>query len=172
MTVALPFIAAGASLLGGVAAVRGAQAQAALSRQEEQVQRRNVELAESDAVTYEDNVNLQIMQFRQGAGDTLSTLQTQLAKSGVDPGMGTGLWIAMETANRADDQVAQMQLEGLRGVRAIKEKGVESKVAEQSAGLQARQFARSVLPTFGASLLTGGGKFISTAAKYNKFGIS
>ena len=49
MAQALPFIAAGASLLGGVAAVRQTQAVAAQSRYQQQVEERSADIAERDA---------------------------------------------------------------------------------------------------------------------------
>ena len=170
MTAALPFIAAGASLLGGVAAVRGAQAQSAQYDQQRKVELRNAEIAKRDAMTHEQDVMLQVQRFRAQVAEQMGTTRTRLAKSGVDPGMGTALRIAMTTANRTDDQIPQMQLDGERAGQAIEEEAVGAQQRATIAGMNARTYAQSVLPRFGASLLTSATQFGTTASKYGRYG--
>ena len=170
MAQALPFIAAGASLLGGVAAVRQTQAVAAQSRYQQQVEERSADIAERDADTQGFDTQNQIMRYREQAAAQMSTTQTQLAKAGVDPGTGTALWIAQETANRADDQIAEIQKEGLITQQAILEEGVGARQRATVAGMQSRAYSQAVLPQFGGSLLSAGGTFGASAKKYGVYG--
>ena len=172
MAPALPFIAAGTTLLGAAASARQTQALAAQSRQQQRVEMRNAEIAERDAMTHEQDVMLQVMRFREQVSEQMGTTRTRLAKSGVDPGMGTALMIAMETANRADDQIAQIQLDGERAGQAIEEEAVGAQQRATIAGMNARTYAQSVLPTFGASLLTSATKFGTTARTYGLYGFA
>ena len=167
---ALPFIAAGASLLGGVAAVRQTQAVAAQSRYQQRAEERNEDIAERDSATQGFDTQKQIMRYREQAAAQMSTTQTRLAKAGVDPGTGTALWIAEETANRADDQIAEIQLEGLIAQQAIEEEGAGARQRAAMAGMQAGAYSRSVLPQFGGSLLTAGATFGASAKKYGVYG--
>ena len=112
------------------------------------------------------------MRFREQVSEQMGTTRTRLAKSGIDPGMGTALMIAMETANRADDQIAQIQLDGARAGQAIEEEAVGAQQRATIAGMNARTYAQSVLPTFGASLLTSATKFGTTARTYGLYGFA
>jgi len=170
MVQALPFIAAGASLLGGAAAARGAQAQAAQSEHQRDIELRNAKIAGRDAETHEQDVMLQVARYREQIADQQSAQRPQLAKSGFDPGMGTPLWIALETANRADDQIAQIQRDGARATQEIEEQAVGARQNALIAGLNAKSYAASAPLRFGASLLTSATQFGTTAKKYGLYG--
>jgi uncharacterized glyoxalase superfamily protein PhnB len=170
MVAALPFIAAGTSLLGGVAAVRGAQAQEVSARTQQRIEQRNVDLAERDVETHEQDVMLQVMRYRKQVAEQMDQTRTRFAKSGFDPGMGTAMTIAMETANRADDQIAQIQLDGARAEQQLTEEATGARQRSTIAGLNATSAAQSALPLFGASLLTSATRFGASAHKYGVYG--
>jgi hypothetical protein len=170
MVEALPFIAMGTSLLSGAAAARGAQAQAAQSGRQRDIELRNVDLADRDVETHEQNVKLQVMRYREEVKRDIDTTRTRLAKSGVDPGMGTAMKIAEVTAARADDQIAQIQINGARAEQEIEEQAVGARQNAIIAGLNAKSYAASAPLRFGASLLTSATQFGTTAKKYGLYG--
>ncbi len=167
---ALPFIALGSAGLGAAAAARQTQAVAAQTMQQQRVELRNVDIAKRDAQTFQQDTLREIARFRQLAGEQISTTRTRLAKSGVDLSMGTGLLIQKESANRIDDQIAEITLDRLRKQQAIEEQQTGAEQRALLAGMSARTYRDSILPTAGASLLTGTTRFATTAKKYGVLG--
>ena len=168
---ALPFVAAGASLLGAASTVQQTRAVAAQSRQQEMVEMRNEQMALRDAETHRQDVSRQIMQYRAAMAAQMSTNTVKMAKANVDIGTGSALWLAIETANRADDQIAEIQLEGDRTGQAMQEEAVAAGQRASIAGMSGRAYGQAVLPQFGASLLTAGLQFGRTARTYGFYGV-
>lgn len=170
---ALPYVAAGATVVGTIASMNAAQqqadAQAKAAQYQAQVAANNQKIANYNASLAEQQGQQQLQASREESAQQMGAIRAAMGASGLDLNSGSALRNQQGLAQVSSLNESTITSNAARSAWNYRNQGADYGAQSALYTQQAQQAQKAGITSQYATLLSGAGQFASQAFKYDLF---